>query len=45
VRAASTRERLVPPQRYAAGCGEYPAQNLCAKWGQLFRRFSPPNLG
>jgi hypothetical protein len=22
-----------------------PAQNLWAKWGQLFRRFAPPNLG
>src|SRR5580704_13957802 len=25
--------------------GEYPAQNLLAKWGQLFRHFAPPNLG
>jgi hypothetical protein len=36
-----------PAQRrcYAAACGEYPAQNLWAKWGQLFRRFPLPNLG
>jgi hypothetical protein len=25
--------------------GEHPAQNLLAKWEQLFRRFAPPNLG
>jgi len=28
-----------------AAFGEHPAQNLLAKWGQLFRRFAPPNLG
>jgi hypothetical protein len=28
-----------------AASGEHPAQNLLAKWGQLFRRFAPPNLG
>jgi hypothetical protein len=28
-----------------AAFGEYPAQNLCAKWEQPFRRFAPPNLG
>src|SRR6266536_6425760 len=44
-RAALTRGRLVPPRRYAAGYGEYPAQNLWAKWEQPFRRFVPPNLG
>src|SRR5438046_10056830 len=44
-KARSIRERLVLPQRYVAGRGEYPAQNLCAKWEQLFRRFAPPNLG
>src|SRR5438046_9938991 len=44
-KARSIRERLVLPQRYVAGRGEYPAQNLWAKWGQLFRRFAPPNLG
>jgi hypothetical protein len=25
--------------------GEHPAQNLLAKWEQLFRHFSLPNLG
>jgi hypothetical protein len=39
------RERLVPLLRYAAAFGENPAQNLLAKWEQLFRRFAPPNLG
>jgi hypothetical protein len=39
------RERPVPLLRYAAAFGEHPAQNLLAKWGQLFRRFAPPNLG
>src|SRR5207245_5579859 len=29
----------------AAGNGEYPAQNLLAKWAQPFRHFSPPNPG
>ena len=43
--AASTRERPAPPRRYAAACGEYPAQNLWAKWEQPFRHFVPPNLG
>src|SRR5439155_16024837 len=41
----SIRESLAPRPRCAAGYGEYPAQNLWAKWGQLFRRFAPPNLG
>jgi hypothetical protein len=31
--------RLPPPLL------ECPVQNLLAKWGQLFRRFAPPNLG
>ena len=31
--------------RYAAAFGEHPAQNLLAKWEQLFRHFSLPNLG
>jgi hypothetical protein len=28
-----------------AECGEYPEQNLLAKWEELFRRFALPNLG
>src|SRR5213075_1865390 len=44
-RTALTLGRLVLPRCYAAGYGEYPAQNLWAKWEQLFRRFAPPNLG
>jgi len=39
------RERPALLQRYAAAFGEHPAQNLLAKWEQLFRRFAPPNLG
>jgi hypothetical protein len=31
--------------RYAAAFGEHPAQNLLAKWEQLFRHFALPNLG
>src|SRR5947199_159326 len=44
-RAGLTLGRLVLPRCYEAGYGEYPAQNLWAKWEQLFRRFAPPNLG
>src|SRR4030095_1375423 len=44
-RSALNRERLVPLLRYAAAFGENPAQNLLAKWEQLFCRFPPPNLG
>src|SRR5207248_9407019 len=44
-RAALTPGRPVLPRCYAAGYGEYPAQNLWAKWEQLFRRFAPLNLG
>src|SRR5438876_3656072 len=43
-RSASTHERPAPRPRCAAGYGEYPAQNLWAKWEQLFRRFSPASL-
>ena len=39
------RERPALLLRYAAAFGEHPAQNLLAKWEQLFRRFAPPNLG
>src|SRR4029077_20782811 len=39
------RERPVPLLRYAAAFGEHPAQNLLAKWEQLFRHFALPNLG
>src|SRR5438046_9999649 len=45
VKRTSIVARLAPRQRYAGECGEYPAQNLWAKWEQLFRRFAPPNLG
>ena len=40
-----TRGRPALLLRYAAAFGEHPAQNLLAKWEQLFRRFAPPNLG
>src|SRR5438046_9373589 len=45
VKRTSIVARLAPRQRYAGECGEYPAQNLWAKWEQLFRHFALPNLG
>jgi hypothetical protein len=39
------RGRLALLLRYAAAFGEDPAQNLLAKWEQLFRHFALPNLG